>query len=105
MELAIADAAAIHVLLAAASADIDSRHGRQMSNESVIHHSTALRKTNQRLVQSWPAPSDGTIIAVALLAGYELLFGLPMTFNTHMDGLALMLGLRGGLQSFQASNL
>lgn len=39
-----------------------------------------------------------SLVSVALLAGLELLFGTPLNFNTHMDGLAVMLKLRGGIE-------
>lgn len=34
----------------------------------------------------------------------QLLFGSPLDFNTHLDGLTLMIKIRGGLDSFKISN-
>ena len=41
--------------------------------------------------------SDAVIGAVAKMASYEAMFGLPELYHTHMRGLQNMIKMRGGL--------
>ncbi|KAK6585680.1 hypothetical protein PZA11_002407 [Diplocarpon coronariae] len=90
-----------HVLLSAAANDIASMRGLQNSKDGIQHHAIAIRLVNQR-ISDWKSDfSSECLSSVALLAGLELLFGTPEALNVHMNGLAIMLDLEGGLESIR----
>lgn len=52
-------------------------------------HSTVRRSAN--------GVSDSLIVAVAVMAVYERLYGHEESFSVHLQGLRHMVGLRGGI--------
>ncbi|PVH82232.1 hypothetical protein DL98DRAFT_142389 [Cadophora sp. DSE1049] len=87
-----------HVILAAAANDIAAARGIKTSEDGLKHQRIAISLVNRKL-SDWRVENENESLAsVALLAGLELLFGTPRNFNTHMDGLAVMLKLRGGIE-------
>ncbi|KAH6701988.1 hypothetical protein BKA61DRAFT_681258 [Leptodontidium sp. MPI-SDFR-AT-0119] len=87
-----------HVILAAAANDIAAARGILTSEDGLKHQRIAMALVNKKLSQWQMDSSNESLASVALLAGLELLFGTPQNFNTHMDGLAVMLKLRGGIE-------
>ncbi|KAH7360977.1 hypothetical protein BKA65DRAFT_196244 [Rhexocercosporidium sp. MPI-PUGE-AT-0058] len=87
-----------HVILAAAANDIAAARGIRTSEAGLKHQRIAIALVNKKLSEWKPDSSNESLASVALLAGLELLFGTPQNFNTHMDGLTVMLKLRGGLE-------
>ncbi|KAG0647654.1 hypothetical protein D0Z07_6718 [Hyphodiscus hymeniophilus] len=65
------------------------------SDESLVLSTEAISIINQRLEDG--ALNDGTISAVACLAGLESFDGSLSSVKTHMDGLEQMIKTRGGL--------
>lgn len=55
----------------------------------------------EALKESMRATSDQLIIAVAIMASYDLQQGNEDKFNTHMAGLLQMIALRGGLRELR----
>ncbi|CZR54674.1 uncharacterized protein PAC_04558 [Phialocephala subalpina] len=100
----LADSSVFHTILSAAAQDIAYIRGEQEPEDVVKHRGTALGLIKSRVLNWQKGSPDGTLVAVALLAGSELLFGTPPKFNTHMEGLATLLKLRGGLEAFRETN-
>lgn len=120
--MGLADSSVFHMVLSAAAHDIAYIRGEKESEEVAKHRGIALSLIKKRVLDWQTGSPDGTLAAVALLAGSEvcdlsrrsgnprelteikLLFGTPPNFNTHMGGLATLLNLRGGLEAFRESN-
>ncbi|KAF8861942.1 hypothetical protein BDZ45DRAFT_233328 [Acephala macrosclerotiorum] len=100
----LSDSSVFHMVLSAAAHDIAYIRGQQESEEVAKHRGIALGLIKKRVLDWQTGSPDGTLVAVALLAGCELLFGTPPNFNIHMHGLATLLDLRGGLEAFRESN-
>ncbi|KAE9369852.1 hypothetical protein N431DRAFT_485662 [Stipitochalara longipes BDJ] len=103
-DLGITDASLFHMILSAAADDIAAMRGRQSSEEAIKHRAIALSMVNKRISEYGLDPSDLNLTTVALLAGWDLLFGTPLTFNTHMDGFTELLRLKGGIQLLRDTN-
>lgn len=102
--IGLSDSSVFHMVLSAAAHDIAYIRGQQESEEVAKHRGIALGLIKKRVLDWQTGSPDGTLVAVALLAGCELLFGTPPNFNIHMHGLATLLDLRGGLEAFRESN-
>ncbi|KUJ12894.1 uncharacterized protein LY89DRAFT_737794 [Mollisia scopiformis] len=100
----LADSSVFHLVLSAAAKDIAYIRGQEESQDVVRHRGIALELIKKRVLDWQASSADGTLVAVALLAGTELLFGTPQNYNTHMAGLETMLNLRGGLEAFRETN-
>jgi hypothetical protein len=71
-QVAQLDPAAFHVILGAAASDIARLHKRSNSVQSITHLGYALSFVKTRLAHPNDLPSDGTLAAVAMLAGNEV---------------------------------
>ncbi|KKA22315.1 hypothetical protein T310_3645 [Rasamsonia emersonii CBS 393.64] len=65
----------------------------------------SVQAINEALAQQGEVPDDALIGAVAKMASYEAMFGTLDTYNLHMQGLARMVSLRGGLESLGLDGL
>lgn len=65
------DPSVFHLLLAATANDIAYIRGRQESEDVIKHRGIALGLIKKRVLD-WQSTTDGTLVAVALLAGTEV---------------------------------
>lgn len=70
LKLALKDAGAFHVLLAAGASDIAALYGRKDSEAAIKHRSMSIALVKRRL--SLGEATDGALGAIALLAGNEV---------------------------------
>ena len=61
--------------------------------QTIVSTNKLIRATNE----CREGYSDALIGAVAKMASYEAMFGVPELYHTHMRGLQSMIDLRGGL--------
>ncbi len=99
------------------------RSKKPVSQQAIIYRAKAMNMINARMMSQEEFKSDGSISACVLLAGLEvspplfilvylnnlsslqqLLHGSIETYETHMDGLCLILKMRGGYQVLQKGN-
>jgi hypothetical protein len=103
MALILSDPAPIHAVMLVASSHHAKLHGTEAHAINPLQlKGMAIREINRALTEHGAggrAISDQLIVAVAKMATYEMLFGNPETFTTHMVGLQRMVTLRGGLQA------
>lgn len=70
--MGIADSSVFHMVLAAAANDIAYIRGQQESEEVAKHRGIALSLIKKRVLDWQTGAPDGTLVAVALLAGSEV---------------------------------
>ena len=68
----LADSSVFHTILCAAAQDIAYIRGEQESEDVVKHRGTALGLIKSRVLNWQKGSPDGTLVAVALLAGSEV---------------------------------
>lgn len=68
----LADSSVFHLLLSAAANDIAYMRGKEESEDVVKHRGIALGLIKKRVLDWQASSTDGTLIAVALLAGIEV---------------------------------
>ena len=91
------------VLLTSAShyAVCNQLHHNRHIQEILLHLKYQTLTSTNKLIrasnQSSDGYSDAVIGAVAKMASYEAMFGLPELYHTHMRGLQNMIQMGGGL--------
>ncbi|KAK6393738.1 hypothetical protein LTR65_002115 [Meristemomyces frigidus] len=104
--LIMTDPAPLHaVMLVAASHHGRVRGSRLHAIDLLQLRGMAISEINAALEDPRRATSDQLIVAVAMMACYEALFGDRDIFNTHMTGLTRMVTLRGGLPNLGLDGL
>lgn len=58
-----------------------------------------IQSINDAMQESQSKPSDSTIGAVSLLAGFELEYGDDLSYDAHIQGLKIMVSMRGGIHA------
>ncbi|KAK3677640.1 hypothetical protein LTR78_002490 [Recurvomyces mirabilis] len=92
------DPASLHaVMLVAATRFGRIRGPRSHAIDLLQLRGMAIREINRALEDETRATQDQVIIAVAMMACYEVLYGDQAVFNTHMTGLLRIVSLRRGL--------
>ncbi|KAF2764822.1 hypothetical protein EJ03DRAFT_355439 [Teratosphaeria nubilosa] len=100
------DAASVHaVTLMAASNYSRVRGPRSHTIDLLQLKGMAIAAINSGLSDPRRAMSDQVIIAVAMMASFEALYGDGAFFETHMTGLVRMVTLRGGLHALGLDGL
>ncbi|KAH9844522.1 Fungal specific transcription factor domain [Teratosphaeria destructans] len=100
------DAASVHaVMLMAASHYSRARGPRSHTIDLLQLKGMAIAAINSGLSDPRRATSDQVIIAVAMMASFEALYGDRAFFETHMTGLVRMVTLRGGLHALGLDGL
>jgi hypothetical protein len=96
----LADPASLHAVILVASSHYIRAQG---SNSDIIDllqlSDMAIREIRSALVDDRRGTSDPLIAAVAYMASYEALFCSRTICETHMEGLTIMVNLRGGLSA------
>ncbi|KAG4432121.1 hypothetical protein IFR05_012395 [Cadophora sp. M221] len=103
-DVVVKDPAAFLLVVSGAAEDIAVRSKKPVSQQAIIYRAKAMNMINSRMQSPSEFKSDGSISACVLLAGLELLHGSIESYETHMDGLCLIMKLRGGFQVVQKSN-
>ncbi|PVH82311.1 hypothetical protein DL98DRAFT_143460 [Cadophora sp. DSE1049] len=103
-DVVVHDPAAFLLVVSGAAEDIAVRSKKPVSQQAIIYRAKAMNIINSRMQSPEDFKSDGSISACVLLAGLELLHGSIESYETHMDGLCLILKMRGGFQVVQKSN-
>ena len=99
------------VLLTSASHYVACHHlHRNRQIQEILFHLkyqtlTCTNKLIRAANESRDGYSDAVIGAVAKMASYEAMFGLPELFHTHMKGLHNMVNAKGGLASLGLDGL
>ena len=99
------------VLLTSAShyAACHQLHQNRQIQEILLHLKYQTLTCTNKLIQASNGSrniySDAIIGAVAKMASYEAMFGLPELYHTHMRGLRNMIKVRGGLEALGLEGL
>jgi Fungal specific transcription factor domain len=90
-----------HCIMAMA-AGLDSVMGMHKNPMELLKHlGNTYRCINRNLQQKDGKLSDSTIAAVMSMAIHEELLGEPKRTRIHVDALARMVDMRGGIQEFE----
>ncbi|KAF2112849.1 hypothetical protein BDV96DRAFT_145287 [Lophiotrema nucula] len=93
------DAAALHALISVAGRIRALQLGKEEETDVSRHKSEALKLINQQLSANDGILTDTLIAAVAVLVNQEAMSSSFESATIHMQGLAQMVQLRGGLAS------
>ncbi|KAL2074871.1 hypothetical protein VTL71DRAFT_8650 [Oculimacula yallundae] len=104
-DMGLYGASGFHVILATAANHVAASRETTVSRDGLMHQQIGIALVNRMLSDWKPDYSNESLVSVTLLAMLELMYGTPQNFNTHMDGLAVMLKLRGGLESLREKDL
>lgn len=105
VQTVVASPASFHAVLSTAQKASARLQGEPDSLESIWHKGEAMRLTNARLENPALRFSDDTIGAVAQLAFADHAFGNLPSLKIHMDGLEMMIKVRGGLAALTSPTL
>ena len=103
-EVALNDPAAFLVILAISCADIALLHGESDSLAAVKFDTKSIGMLKDRIASQSGATSDGTLATIALRVLFELLFKDSDSISAHLDALAHLVKLRGGIGAIEAMN-
>jgi hypothetical protein len=104
--LVITDRALFLVIVLLAASHYISCHGyNDLKLDLLQLRYEAVRSINRTLESESCVVNDAMIGAVAKMASYEAMFGSLATYKMHMQGLARMIDLRGGLSSLGLNGL
>ncbi|CAH0039396.1 unnamed protein product [Clonostachys solani] len=103
--LLLSDAAYIHAMAYSAEAYHDKKLSRQPTAQTQAHLVEALRLLQSRLSKpnSSSATSDPTIMTIVMLALAADVLGDWGTLESHLEGLKVMVNLRGGLPNLKTT--
>jgi hypothetical protein len=94
------DPAYVHVVMLMAATHYAQAREQELHTIDLLQlKGMAIREINTAIAEDSRGTSDQIIAAVANMASYEAFFGSPAICNTHMQGLSVMVSLRGGLSA------
>ncbi|KAF2725485.1 hypothetical protein K431DRAFT_215635 [Polychaeton citri CBS 116435] len=103
---AFTDLASMHALMLVAATHYGKARGSKAHAVDLLSlRGLAIRAINEALGDESRATSDQIIIAVSNMAWFEVLFGDPQVYGTHMTGLLRLVSLRGGLPALGLDGL
>ncbi|OCL08803.1 hypothetical protein AOQ84DRAFT_388591 [Glonium stellatum] len=98
----LTDEAMTHAMIFFLATVLDQSYHKVVSTDWRTHADQATRLISERLSSEKLATADASIAAVIVLATAEFIAGNLDAFDVHMDGVARMVELRGGLTALES---
>ncbi|KAI9760627.1 MAG: hypothetical protein M1835_000139 [Candelina submexicana] len=105
LQAVTADDTLLYVTMYASAVHVDIMRGPSQSAEQLRLGGEAIHRINRNIRNPDTALTDGTIGSILFLAGFENIRGSMGTLAAHMNGVAQMVQLRGGIESMPGDSM